>query len=184
MSTPQHPEARHPGAPDPYVYDPYGPSYPAPPEPPPRRRPGLMVLSLVLMIVAALPFLVLGLLFLVVPLNAGSLPPEVLDSPRLQQAGATPDLLISAFRLVAGVVLVASVLYLLFGVLAFAGRNWARIVTAVLTVGFALLLAAALVAGGGAVDTVAIAGLLLVVVLGAAAILFSPGVNAWYAHRR
>lgn len=143
-----------------------------------------MIVSLVLMILAALPFLFLGVLFLVVPLNTGNLPPEVLDSPRLQQAGATPELLVSAFRVVGGVVLIAALLYLLFGVLAFSGRSWARIVIAVLTVGFALLLLATLVASGGAVDTVAIAGLLLVVVLGAAAILFSPRASTWYAHRR
>ena len=179
MSSPQHP-----GSAQPYAYSPYGSAHSAPVGPAPVPRPGLMVLSLVLMIVATLPFLSLGLLFLVVPLTADSLPPEVLNSPRLQQAGATPELLISAFRLVGGIVLVAAVLYLLFGVLAFSGRNWARIVTAVVTTGFALLLAAILVASGGAVDTVAIACLLLVVLLGAAAILFAPRVNAWYAHRR
>ena len=97
-----------------------------------------MVLSLVLMIIAALPFLAFGAGLLFIPLNAANIPSEVLNSPRLQQAGATPELLISAMRLVGGIVLAIAVLYLLFGILAFAGRNWARIVTTVLTVGFAL----------------------------------------------
>lgn len=179
MSTPQYPGRR-----DPYAYNPYGSASPPTLERHPSRKPRSMVFSLVLMIVATLPFLVLGLLFLLTPLNAGNLPPEVLNSPRLQQAGATPELLIAAFRLVGGIVLVAALLYLFFGVLAFTGRNWARVVVAVLTGAFALLLVAALVASGGAVDTVAIAGLLLVVILGAAAILFSPRVGVWYARRR
>ena len=76
-----------------------------------------------------------------------------------------------------------AVLYLVFGFLAFAGRNWARIVTAVFTVGFALLLVAGLVASGGAIDTITLASVLLVLILGAVAILFSPGANAWYAAR-
>jgi hypothetical protein len=87
-------------------------------------------------------------------------------------------------RMLGGVILAVAVLYLVFGFLAFAGRNWARIGTAVLTVGFAFLLIAVLVASGGAVDTIALAVGLLALILGAAAILFSPGVNAWYAARR
>jgi hypothetical protein len=143
-----------------------------------------MVLSLVLMIVAALPFVVFGAVLLLIPLNAANIPSEVLNSPRLQQAGATPELLITAMRLVGGVVLAVAVLYLLFGILAFAGRNWARIITTVLTVGFALPLVLGLVAGGGAIDTISISGGLLVMIVAAVVILFSPRANAWYAYRR
>jgi hypothetical protein len=148
------------------------------------RRPGLMVLSLVLMIVAALPFVVFGAVLLLIPLNAANIPSEVLNSPRLQQAGATPELLITAMRLVGGVVLAVAVLYLLFGILAFAGRNWARIITTVLTVGFALPLVLGLVVSGGAIDTISISGGLLVMIVAAVVILFSPRANAWYAYRR
>ena len=103
----------------------------------------------------------------------------------MQQAGATEALVVSAMRMLGGVILAVAVLYLVFGFLAFAGRNWARIAAAVLTVGFAFLLIAGLVASGGAVDTIAAReSVLLVLILGAAAILFSPGVNAWYAARR
>jgi hypothetical protein len=143
-----------------------------------------MVVSLVLMVIAALPFLVIGAALLLIPLNASNIPTELLDSPSLQAAGATPELLITAMRILGGFVLVIAVLYLLFGILAFARRNWARIITAVLTVGFALLLVAGIVGSGGAVDTISISAVLLVLVLGAVAILFSPGANAWYAYRR
>jgi hypothetical protein len=171
---------------NPYSYNPYGSSspYPAAPAPQPVRRPGLLVVGLLLEILAALPFLFLGAFFLFAPLTANNVPPELLNSPRLQQAGATADLIISAMRLIGGIVLAFAVLYLLFGILAFAGRNWSRIILTVLTVGFALLLVAGLVASGGAVDTMSVSGVLLILVLGAVAILFSPGANAWYASRR
>ncbi len=188
MSTPQYPgPPPYPGSQNPNAYNPYNPygsPYPAAPGPEPVRRPGLMVVALVLMILAALPFLLLGAVFLLAPLNAGNIPPEILSSPRLQQAGATADLIITAMRIFGGVMLASAVIYLLFGILAFVGRNWARILIAVLTVGFALLLVAGLVASGGAVDTISVSGILLVLILGAVAILFSPGANAWYAYRR
>jgi hypothetical protein len=187
VSAPQYPGQQnpYPGQPNPYAYNPYGSPYAPPePEPQPVRRPGLMVLSLVLMIIAALPFVAFGAGLLLIPLNASNIPSAVLNSPRLQQAGATPELLITAMRLVGGVVLAVAVLYLLFGILAFAGRNWARITTTVLTVGFALPLVLGLVASGGAIDTIAISGGLLVVIVAAVVILFSPRANAWYAYRR
>ena len=194
MSTPQYP-GPYPGPPqnpgpypgpqqNPYSYSPYGSPYAGAPAPEPVRRPGVMVVALLLEILATLPFLFLGALFLFAPLNTSNIPPELLNSPRLQQAGATPELIISAMRLVGGIVLAFAVLYLLFGILSFAGRNWARIILTVLTIGFALLLVAGLVASGGAIDTISVSGLLLILILGAVAILFSPGANAWYASRR
>ena len=169
--------------PDPYAYSPYGAPYPALPEHVATvRRPRLLVVAPVLMVLAALPFVLFGVLFLVAPVAA--IAQEVLASPSMQQAGATEALVVSAMRILGGVILVVAALYLVFGFLAFAGRNWARIAAAVLTVGFVFVLVAALVASGGAIDTIALAVGLLVLILGAAAILFSPGANAWYAARR
>ncbi len=169
--------------PDPYAYSPYGNPYPALPDHQSRvRRPRLLVVAPLLMLLASLPFLFLGGFFLLAPLD--NLVQEVLSSPRMQEAGATAGLVVSAVRIFGVVMLAVVVLYLLSGFLAFAGRNWARIVAGVLTVGFALLLVAALVASGGAIDTITVAGLLLILILGAVAILFSPGASAWYAARR
>jgi len=83
-----------------------------------------------------------------------------------------------------GILLVIAGLYVVAGFLAFAGRNWARIVTAVFTAAFAIVLAAAVVGSGGAIDTITLASVLLILILGAVAILFSPGGSAWYAARR
>jgi hypothetical protein len=170
-------------APDPYAYSPYGKPYPALPEHVPAvRRPRLLVVAPVLMALAALPFLLFGALFVAAPVEA--IAQEVLASPNMQQAGATKELVVSAMRILGGIILGVAVVYLVFGFLAFAGRNWARIAAAVLTAGFALLLVAAIVMSGGALDTITLAFVLLLLVVGALVILFSPGANAWYAARR
>ena len=168
---------------NPFAYSPYGSPYPAASDTaPPVRRPRLLVVAPLMMFLASLPFLFFGVFFLLAPLDG--LVQEVLASPRMQEAGATAGLVVSAVRILGGILLAVSVLYLLSGFLAFAGRGWARIVTAVFTVGFALLLMAALVMSGGAIDTITLACVLLVLILGAVAILFSPGASAWYAARR
>src|SRR5690242_14727824 len=86
-ATPQEP---------PYVYNPYGnyaypASYPSPaglgPEPElPPKRPGSLHLALLLLVVAALPYLFVGLAAVVVADQAASaLPPE--DLAQLQELG-------------------------------------------------------------------------------------------------
>ena len=172
-------------APDPYAYSPYGTPYTAaPPEPVPTApRPRLLIAVPVLMVLAALPFLLFGALFVAAPV--AGIAQEVLASPNMQAAGATEALVVVG-RTGAGrgdprrrAALPAS-----SASSPSPGRNWARIATAVLTGGFALLLVAALVVSGGAIDTITLASVLLVLILGAVAILFSPGANAWYAARR
>jgi len=171
-------------APDPYAYNPYGSPYSAaPPEPVPAApKPRLLVVAPVLMVLASLPFLLFGALFVAAPVDA--IAQNVVASPNMQAAGATKELVVSAIRTLGAVILVVALLYLVFGFLAFAGRNWARITTAVLTGGFVLLLVAGLVVSGGAIDTITLASVLLVLILAAATVLFSPGASAWYASRR
>jgi hypothetical protein len=171
-------------APDPYAYSPYGTPYPAAPPQyvPTAPKPRLLVVAPALMVLASLPFLLFGALFVAAPVDA--IAQEVVASPNMQAAGATKELVVSAVRVLGGVILGVALLYLVFGFLAFAGRGWARITVAVLTVGFVFLLVAALVVSGGAVDTITLASGLLLLILGAVAILFSPRANAWYAARR
>ncbi|HEX2289153.1 MAG TPA: DUF5336 domain-containing protein, partial [Pseudonocardiaceae bacterium] len=75
-------------------------------------RPGLMVLSLVLLILSALPFLAAGVLLLAAPLSADTIPPGY--EQQLAQAGLTPEMAVSALRGVAAVILVVALLYVLF----------------------------------------------------------------------
>ena len=104
-----------------------------------------MILALVLLIISTLPFLAAGALLVALPLNADAIPPEY--EQQLTQAGLTPETLLTALRGAAAVILALAVLYLLFAVLAFLGRNWARIVLTIMTVGFTLLLLAGMFTG-------------------------------------
>ena len=86
-------------------------------------------------------------------------------------------------RMVGGIMLAVAVLYLLFGFLAFAGRNWARIAwpsspSASRSSSWPRWWRAA-----GRSTRSPCPVVLLILILGAAAILFSPGANAWYARR-
>lgn len=167
-------------------YDPYGGS--AQPGwgkagPEPVKRPGLMVLALVLMVLAALPFLVGGVAGLAT-ITAADIPAEVLNDARVVQAGGTPELILQAVQLLLGIMIVVALVYLLLAVLAFRGRNWARIVIAVLTVGFVLLLAAGLVSGGAAGGVVGFVAFLLVATIGGAVILFLPDSNRFFSRPR
>ncbi|MBW0118169.1 hypothetical protein [Pseudonocardia abyssalis] len=174
------------GQASPYGQSPYG-GYPAGLDDKasgPVTRPGIMVLALVLKVLAALPYLAFGVLFLVVPLDASLIPPELLDAPELAEAGLTTETLLSVVRVIGGFFAVLAVLYILFAVLAFAGRNWSRILVTVMTVGFALFLLFAAVSGGAA-DPASAAILLGPVALAVAGvvILFLPASNAYFSRR-
>src|SRR5436305_15299291 len=92
-------------APYPYAYSPYGsPYYAAPPEPVPTApRPRLLIAVPVLMVLAALPFLLFSALFVAAPV--AGIVQEVLASPNMQAAGATEQLVVSAVRVLGGAVL-------------------------------------------------------------------------------
>ena len=120
-----------PAGQNPYAYSPYG-GTPHAGGPGPRRtvpRPRLLVAAPLMMLLASLPFLFFGVFFLLAPVD--NLVQEVLAGPRMQEAGATTDLVLAAIRIFGGVLLAIPLLYLLAGFLAFAGRNWARIVMGV-----------------------------------------------------
>ena len=172
----------------PYGQSPYGGGYPAGLDDKATARaarPAIMVLGLVLMILAALPFLAFGVLFLVVPLDSTTIPPEVFNNPQLAEAGVTAETLVSILRVFGGVFVVLALLYIVFAVLAFLGRNWSRILVTVMTVGFSLFLLLGAV-GGGAADATSLAILLAPVVLALAGvvILFTPPARQYFAAPR
>jgi len=167
-------------------YSPYGP----PPagtggDAAPARRPGSVVLGLVLMALAALPFLAFGLLFLLAPLGPGLFPADVLATPGLAEAGITSvDQLFGLLRAGGAVLTGLAVVYLVIAVIGFLGRNWARILTAVMTGGFAVLLLL-VVLSAIAVDPLSAMFLLVPLVLSVAGIIlwFVPRASRWYASR-
>jgi hypothetical protein len=152
----------------------------------PVSRPGLMVLSLVLLILSSLPFLLIGAALLVIPLDPSQLPPGYNIEEQLRQANVTVDALVTGLRTSGVVILVLAVLYVLFAVLAFMGHNWARIVVTIMTVLFAGLLLLFVASGISSGDIVS--GLLflvpVVMIVGAVVVMFLPESNRWFRGAR
>jgi hypothetical protein len=151
----------------------------------PVARPGIMVLSVVLLILSALPFLAGGALLLMLPLDLSAIPPEFGLDQQLAEAGLTPEMFVSGIRAVAGFILVLALLYVLFAVLAFLGRNWARITLTIMTVGFTLLMLSGTLSGAAG-DTGSMVILLAIVAasVGGTIILFLPEPGRYFSGAR
>jgi hypothetical protein len=172
-----------------YAYSPYGapPPYPAGLDDAGVggvARPGIMGLSLGLIILSALPFLAVGALMAIVNFSS-VIPPEVFNNPQLAEAGITQDNILSAIRVIGGVMAVIALLYIIFAVQAFRGRNWARILVAVMTVGFALLMLFSLI-GGGTSDISGLIFLLAVLLasVGGTVLMFLPAAGRFFHNPR
>lgn len=182
----------------PYVYNPYAnvaypSSYPttpaglggAPMPETPTRRPGSVHLALVLLVLSALPYLLFGLVaVLVADQSAGALPPD--DLAELQRLGVDPAQLV---RTAGTVMLVVAGIFLLLAVIAWTGRRWARGLVAAMTVGFVLMVIAMVVAAGSQglpVDNASLLLLALPVLLavGGVALLLGPAARTWFSRPR
>jgi hypothetical protein len=176
----------------PHVYNPYGNvSYPAtypaspaglgPDHPaPPARRPGSVHLALVLLLLSALPYLLIGLLAFAGAADiAAAVPPEAL--PPLPPGTDLAQLVRTTGAVMLGVVVV----FLLLAVLAWSGRGWARALAAAMVGGFALMVLAS-VASTGAVGVLPVLLLVVPVLLAAAgvALLFGSASRAWFSRPR
>jgi hypothetical protein len=151
----------------------------------PVARPGIMIVSLVLLILSTLPFLAGGAALLTAPLDLSALPPEFGLEEQLDAAGLNAETFVSFLRGVAAGVLALALLYILFAVLAFLGRNWARIVLTIMTVLFTLLMLLG-VFGGAAGETAGLLMLLLIVgaSVGGTIILFLPAPSHYFMRGR
>jgi hypothetical protein len=172
-----------------YAYSPYGTPAPYPAGlddggSADNPRPGVMVGALILLILSALPFLIIGAL-MALAVGTDVLPPEILNDPRFTEAGLTPELVVSAVRLGGAVMAVVALLYLLFAVLAFRGRNWARVMVTVMTIGFALLLLSGLVTGAAG-DAGSLGVLLAIVALcvGGTVLMYLPASTRFFANQK
>jgi hypothetical protein len=176
----------------PHVYNPYGnvaypASYPVPPagsgfDPPalPARRPGSVHLALVLLLVSALPYLVIGLLaFADAGDIAAAVPPGAL--PELPPGVEVAQLVRTTGAVLLGVALV----FLLLAVLAWSGRGWARALAAAMVGGFALMVLAS-AANAAATGPLVLLMLAFPVLLAAAgvALLFGSAARAWFSRPR
>jgi len=179
----------------PYVYNPYGnfsypTSYPSPaglgPEADlPPKRPGSMHLALLLVVVSALPYLLIGLAAVAIAGQAATaLSPE--DLAQLEGLGVD---VAQVLRTTGAVILAVALAYVLLGVLAWTGRRWARALLAATTVGFVLMVAASVLAAGSqglALDggSVLVLAVPLVVALAGLALMFGGPARDWFARRR
>ena len=196
----QYPAPGHPHGPTPYdepglpphVYNPYGnvsypATYPVPPaglgpgDPPPAaRRPGSVHLALVLLLLSALPYLLIGLLAAVA---AGDLEAAV-------PPGGLPQLppgvdLEQVVRVTGVVILGVALVFLLLAVLAWTGRGWARALTAAMVGGFALMaLASGAQTGGVGVAAVLILAVPVLLAAAGVALLFGPAARPWFSRPR
>ena len=181
----------------PYVYNPYGnfsypSSYPVPPAglgpegaAAPARRPGVLHAALVLLLLSAAPYLLSGLLLVLVAGDAAtSVPQAQLD--QLRELGVDVEQVVRAF----GVgLLVVALVFVLLAVLAWRGRRWARALLAVLTVGFVLMALVSVLAAssqGAALDPgglLVIAGPAVLALVGVV-LMFRPAARAWFDRLR
>ena len=167
-----------------YAYNPYSTPYPAgidQGDTAPAERPRIMILSLLLVILSALPFLGIGLVLLVAAENgAQAFDPEQLR--QIEEAGVSVEEII---RVAGGVLVAVAVLYIGFAVLAFIGHKWARIILTIMTAGFTLLALSTVFSGLGG-DNASLLFMLVVTILSIAGtvILYMPDARQFFAGRR
>lgn len=150
----------------------------------PVSRPPTMIVSLVLLLLAALPFLVGGLAVSIAPLTEEMFPPEAGLEQLQAQAGIGFAEIVSLFRTLGVVMAVLAAVYMVLAVVAFTGRAGARLALTVLTVLFGLFLLVALVGSLGNPLSLAVPLLVLVASVAGVALMFGAPAKAWFASRR
>lgn len=146
-------------------------------------RPRQVVTGLILLLAAALPFVLMGVAAMVTPIDE-----SVLDQAgiargefeaMMSQAGMTFDQVAQMIRVMGGVFLVLALIYAALAVVAFLGRGGARLALAVLTgvYGLPLLLMMA--------PTLPIFAVLVMAVAATGVVLlYSRPAKEWYAARK
>lgn len=131
-----------------------------------------------LLVLGALPWLLAGIAFAVLPLNVQAAIDDgtFANSPL---AGRTAADLQTLLRVAAGVAAVFAIVHIALAVLTYGRRGWARLAVVSLTAVFAAALVVVLVSTGSLVVVVLIA-----VPVAGAVLLFLGPVPAWFAGAR
>jgi hypothetical protein len=151
----------------------------------PPRRPGSLHLALLLVVLSAVPYVLVGLLAVAGAGQAATaLPPE--DLAQLQQMGVD---LAQVIRITGFVMLAVALGFVLLGVLAWGGRRWARALLAATAAGFVLMVVTSVVAAGSQglpldAASVAVLGVPLILALAGVGLMFAPAARDWFARRR
>jgi hypothetical protein len=175
------------GQPSQYAYNPYARApYPAGPGGEAQKavkRPGIMVVSLILLTLSALPYLLIGVVLLAVPAETAGF--KLLVDSIGWPAGTSPEQQVQIIRIFGGICTAVAALYILFAGIAFTGRHWGRIVVTVFTIAFVLLAGYILISTGGG-DATSLALVLTPVVVAAVGtvLLYLAASNAYFAGRR
>jgi hypothetical protein len=144
----------------------------------PPRRPGSLHLALLLVVLSAVPYLLVGLLAVAGAGQAATaLPPE--DLAQLQQLGVD---LAQVIRITGFVMLAVALGFVLLGVLAWGGRRWARALLA------ATVVTSVVAAGSQGLPldaaSVAVLAVPLILALAGVGLMFAPAARDWFARRR
>ncbi|BBG04841.1 MULTISPECIES: hypothetical protein [Pseudonocardia] len=149
----------------------------------PVARPRQVVTALILLIAAALPFVLMGAAAMVAQVDQATLdqagvPRAELDAV-MAQAGVTMEQLTQLVRVMGGVFLVLALVYAALAVVAFLGRPGARLALAVLTAVYGLplllLMAPTIPVFAVAILAISSAGVVL---------LYGQAAREWYASRK
>jgi hypothetical protein len=141
-----------------------------------------MVLALVLLVLGTLLYLFIGVVLLLVPEGSAGL--QTLVDSIGWPAGITPQQQVQVIRIFGGISTGVAVVDILFAVIAFTGRNWARIVLTALTVAFVLLTGYLAVSAGGDVTSLGLVLASAAASVVGTVLLYLRGPGAYFARRR
>ncbi|MFP5019679.1 hypothetical protein [Pseudonocardia phyllosphaerae] len=150
--------------------------------PQPATRPTQVRLALVLLLLSALPFVLMGVVAMRTTIDQATLDgsgiPRALAEQALTNSGFTFEALTTAVRVMGGVFVVLALVYAVVAFVAFRGSSGARFVLVVLTVvyGIPLLLMMAPTLPSFAVAILALAAVGIW-------LLFTPAARTWYDAR-
>lgn len=172
-----------------YPYNPYGTTLPTTGSFPgvgapnaPVQRPGHLIAALILLLFSALPPLLGGVALVAAPFDASQVPADLQEA--LRQQGVPVEQLFEVLRLGGYLTIAASLLFVVLALLAFLGRNAARITLTVLTCLFTVVLLLGLMASVSSPASAIVPLVVLIAMVAGTGLLYSPAAANYYASRR
>ncbi|MGH8918884.1 MAG: hypothetical protein ACRD0H_11250, partial [Actinomycetes bacterium] len=167
-----------------YSYNPYGSPYSPSSGPSGPVRPGVMTAGLAMLLLPTALFVGLGVLLAIAQLNTEAIATQITNSPQAVEMGLTAETFVSVVRGFGAGMAVLGLLYAVFATLAFLGKNWARILTAVMSGLFVVGLVLLMIALSGDAGSLLIVGLVLVLTIAGTVMYFLSASNQYYAGLR
>jgi hypothetical protein len=140
-----------------------------------------MVLGLIMMLLSTIPFVLVGVAALVLQANADAVVSQVLNNPAFANAGVTAQSILSFLKIVGAIIAVIGLLYAVFAVLGFLGKNWARIVAAIMSALFGIFLVFVAIGSSSDASSLIFVLALLVLCVGGVVTYFLRDSNSYFA---